>query len=95
MADKVKAKGGTRNKALRRGRQSTSKLSSKNQLTVPVDILRQVGITAGDQVEFSVNNAGFIEIHVVEVNCLISLSEKYGYLFKGFDLAKERETWNR
>jgi bifunctional DNA-binding transcriptional regulator/antitoxin component of YhaV-PrlF toxin-antitoxin module len=95
MAVKVKTKGEKKVKAVRRGRQSTSKLSTKNQLTVPVDILRQVGITVGDQVEFSVNDAGFIEIKAVEVNNLMGLSEKYGYLFKGFDLAKERETWNR
>ncbi len=93
MANKVKVK--EKVKLARRGRKSTSKLSIKNQLTVPVDILRQVGIRAGDEVEFSLNGAGFIEVRPVEENRLLDLSEKYGYLFKGFDLAKERESWNR
>jgi AbrB family looped-hinge helix DNA binding protein len=93
MANKVKVK--EKVKLARRGRKSTSKLSIKNQLTVPVDILRQVGIQAGDEVEFSVNGAGFIEVRPVEENHLMSLPEKYGYLFQGFDLAKERQSWNR
>jgi bifunctional DNA-binding transcriptional regulator/antitoxin component of YhaV-PrlF toxin-antitoxin module len=93
MVNKVKVK--EKVKLARRGRKSTSKLSIKNQLTVPVDILRQVGIQAGDEVEFSVNGAGFIEVRTVEENHLMSLPEKYGYLFQGFDLAKERQSWNR
>jgi bifunctional DNA-binding transcriptional regulator/antitoxin component of YhaV-PrlF toxin-antitoxin module len=93
MANKVKVK--EKVKLARRGRKSTSKLSIKNQLTVPVDILRQVGIQAGDEVEFLLNGAGFIEVRPVEENRLLGLSEKYGYLFKGFDLAKERQSWNR
>lgn len=93
MANKVKVK--EKVKLARRGRKSTSKLSIKNQLTVPVDILRQVGIQAGDEVEFLLNGAGFIEVRPVEENRLMSLPQKYGYLFKGFDLAKERESWNR
>ena len=93
MANKVKVK--EKVKLARRGRKSTSKLSIKNQLTVPVDILRQVGIQAGDEVEFLLNGAGFIEVRPIEENSLMGLSEKYGHLFKGFDLAKERQSWNR
>jgi bifunctional DNA-binding transcriptional regulator/antitoxin component of YhaV-PrlF toxin-antitoxin module len=93
MANKVKVK--DKVKLARRGRKSTSKLSIKNQLTVPVDILRQVGIQAGDEVEFLLNGAGFIEVRPVGENSLMSLPEKYGYLFKDFDLAKERQSWNR
>jgi bifunctional DNA-binding transcriptional regulator/antitoxin component of YhaV-PrlF toxin-antitoxin module len=93
MANKVKVK--DKVKLARRGRKSTSKLSIKNQLTVPVDILRQVGIRAGDEVEFLLNGAGFIEVRPVGENSLMSLPEKYGYLFKDFDLAKERQSWNR
>ena len=92
---KVKRKGAVKVKAARRGRTSTSKISVKNQLTVPVDILRQVGIQAGDEVEFSVNGAGFIEVRPSEESGLLALASKYGYIFEGFDLAKERESWNR
>ena len=89
-ADKAK-------KSARAGRTSTSKLSSKNQLTVPVDILRSIGLTTGDEVEFSVNDAGFIEVKPVvsELNPVLELAGKYSKAFKNFDLAKEREGWVR
>ena len=84
-------------KSIRAGRTSTSKLSSKNQLTVPVDILRSIGLTTGDEVEFSVNDAGFIEVKPVvsELNPVLELAGKYSKAFKNFDLAKEREGWVR
>ncbi len=93
MVSKVKVK--VKVKSARRGRTSTSKISIKNQVTVPVDILRQVGIQAGDQVEFSVNGAGFIEVRPSEESGFSSLAGKYGYIFEGFDLVKERQSWNR
>ena len=84
-------------KSARAGRTSTSRLSSKNQLTVPVDILRSIGLTTGDEVEFSVNDAGFIEVKPVvsELNPVLELAGKYSKAFKNFDLAKEREGWVR
>jgi bifunctional DNA-binding transcriptional regulator/antitoxin component of YhaV-PrlF toxin-antitoxin module len=84
-------------KSVRAGRTSTSRLSSKNQLTVPVDILRSIGLTTGDEVEFSVNDAGFIEVKPVAsaLNPVLELAGKYSKAFKNFDLAKEREGWVR
>ena len=81
----------------RAGRTSTSKLSSKNQLTVPVDILRKVGLKTGDEVEFVVNDAGFIEVlRAPNINReLLELAGKYGELFAGFDLEAERDSWER
>lgn len=93
MAKKVKVK--DKVKLERRGRKSTSKLSIKNQLTVPVDILRQVGIQAGDEVEFLLNGAGFIEVRPTVKNNLIGHEGQFAEVFKDFDLAKERESWNR
>ncbi len=79
--------------AQRAGRTSTSRLSSKNQLTVPVDILRRVGLEAGDEVEFIVNGAGFIELRKYDRMRLFNeLAAKYGELFAGFDLAEERKS---
>jgi len=97
MAGKVKAKKRAVKapKALRRGRTSTSKLSSKNQVTVPVDILRQVGIGAGDNVEFAINDAGFIEVRPTGINNLVGHEGLFTDVLKGFDLAKERQSWNR
>ena len=104
MAPKVKAKKTAKKPALkhkvpvqRAGRTSTSRLSSKNQLTVPVDILRRVGLKAGDEVEFVVNNAGFIEV-LRAPNCnrdLLKLVGKYGDIFADFDLESERDSWER
>lgn len=83
-------------KSARAGRTSTSKLSSKNQLTVPVDILRSIGLTTGDEVEFSVNDAGFIEVKpVVEENLLLQLAGIGAGIYDDFDLAKDRESWSR
>jgi bifunctional DNA-binding transcriptional regulator/antitoxin component of YhaV-PrlF toxin-antitoxin module len=104
MAPKVKVKKSAKRPvpkpkqpAQRAGRTSTSRLSSKNQLTVPVDILRRVGLEAGDEVEFVVNDAGFIEVlRAPNVNRdLLKLAGKYGELFEGFDLEAERDSWER
>jgi AbrB family looped-hinge helix DNA binding protein len=100
MAPKVKVKKSAQRPALkskqpvqRAGRTSTSRLSSKNQLTVPVDILRRVGLEAGDEVEFVVNNAGFIELRKYDkMRVLDELVAKYGDLFADFDLAEERKS---
>jgi len=83
-------------KSARAGRTSTSKLSSKNQLTVPVDILRSIGLTTGDEVEFTVNDAGFIEVKpVVEENPIMRLVGIGTDIYKDFDLEKDRESWSR
>ena len=104
MTPKVKAKKSAKRSipkvkepAQRKGRTSTSRLSSKNQLTVPVDILRRVGLVAGDEVEFVVNDAGFIEVlRAPNVNRgLLNLAGKYGELFADFDLEAERDSWER
>ena len=82
--------------AQRKGRTSTSRLSSKNQLTVPVDILRSVGLKAGDEVEFALNDAGFIELRSYDkMRALDELAAKYGDLFADFDLEAERDSWDR
>ena len=97
-ADKAikKAPANKSKKSARAGRTSTSKLSSKNQLTVPVDILRSIGLTTGDEVEFSVNDAGFIEVKpVVEENPLLQLAGIGAGIYDDFDLAKDRESWSR
>ena len=102
MVSKVRAKKSTRKPAKkikaplkRAGRTSTSRLSSKNQLTVPVDIVRAVGLTAGDEVEFIVNNNGFIEIQrAISRNSVLDLVGAFPGLFDGFDQDKERASWD-
>ena len=102
MAPKVKAKKSAKRPvpkpkqpAQRAGRTSTSRLSSKNQLTVPVDILRRVGLAAGDEVEFILNNAGFIQIEVKgDVHPVLNLVGAFPGVFDEFDQEKERAAWD-
>ena len=102
MAPKVKAKKSAKRpvtkpkvSAQRAGRTSTSRLSSKNQLTVPVDILRRVGLAAGDEVEFVVNNAGFIQIQVMgDANPVLHLVGAFPGVFDEFDQESERAAWD-
>jgi len=102
MAPKVKAKKTAKRPvpkakepAKRAGRTSTSRLSSKNQLTVPVDILRRVGLEAGDEVEFVVNDAGFIQIKMAgDANPVLNLVGAFPGVFDEFDQEKERVTWD-
>jgi len=102
MAPKVKANKSAKRPALkpklpaqRAGRTSTSRLSSKNQLTVPVDILRRVGLAAGDEVEFVVNGAGFIQIQVMgNTNPVLNLAGAFPGVFDEFDQERERAAWD-
>lgn len=102
MAPKVKAKKTVKKPPIkvklpvqRAGRTSTSRLSSKNQLTVPVDILRRVGLVAGDEVEFVVNDAGFIQIQVEgQANPVLNLVGAFPGIFDEFDQEKERAAWD-
>ena len=102
MAPKVKAKKSAKRPAPKRkqpaqraGRTSTSRLSSKNQLTVPVDILRRVGLEAGDEVEFVVNDAGFIQIQVMaDAHPVLNLVGAFPGVFDEFDQEKERAAWD-
>jgi len=102
MAPKVKAKKTANRPALKRkvtvqrkGRTSTSRLSSKNQLTVPVDILRNVGLEVGAEVEFVVNNAGFIEIQIAGIgNPILDLVGAFPGVFDAFDQESERASWD-
>jgi bifunctional DNA-binding transcriptional regulator/antitoxin component of YhaV-PrlF toxin-antitoxin module len=43
-----------------------SRLSSKNQVTIPVDILRKAGLAPGDEVHIRVSGPGRLELERVE-----------------------------
>ena len=92
MASKVKSKKKVAAPKTRAGRTSTSRISSKNQVTIPVDILRAIGLQAGDDVEFAFNDAGFIEVRKVEEkNLFLELSRVAGDTYRGFNLEEERK----
>ena len=84
-------------KVTRRGRTSTSRISTQHQVTVPVDILRAIGLEAGDKVKFEIKD-GVIAITPEEIDDhpLRLLIGAGGSDYDDFDLAKEREAmWPR
>ncbi len=102
MVSKVKAKKNpkvVRARKVRAGRTSTSRISSKNQVTLPVDILRAIGLAAGDQVEFVMND-NVIEVKAIQDNPqkqhkIMALAGDMTEYYEGFDLAAERASWDR
>ena len=73
------------------GPKKKGRINSKNQVTIPADILRASGLQAGDDVEFAVNDAGFIEARKVEVkNLFLELARVAGDTYRGFNLEEER-----
>jgi AbrB family looped-hinge helix DNA binding protein len=100
MAGKVKAKRvGKKSTAKnpRRGRATTSRISSKNQITIPVEVLREMSLTPGDQVEFHISKENRLVITPVDSEWLKTLDEILGSMseiYEGFDLEKERQEWD-
>ena len=99
MASKVKAKRAARKSTSarpRRGRATSSRISSKNQITIPVEVLREMSLKAGDQVEFHINKENRLVVTPVDSEWLKTLDEILGSMtevYEGFDLRKEREEW--
>ena len=95
MTRKVKNQG---EKVIRRGRSSTSRISAKNQVTIPVEILREVNMKSGDTVKFISNGEGQIAlIKHEEPKWKIAMRELIGSepgLGKRYDYKKEREEWD-
>ena len=80
--------------AQRRGRTSTSRISSKNQLTVPVDILRKAGLSEGDDVRFMYLEDGSISVvKAANSNEIMQFAGALTGLYDGFDLNEERNSW--
>ena len=95
---KVKKKGSPKRlssaAAQRRGRTSTSRISSKNQLTVPVDILRKAGLAEGDNVRFMYLQDGTIAVvKAANNNEIMQFAGALTGLYDDFDLNEERNSW--
>ena len=81
----------------RRGRATSSRISSKNQITIPVEVLREMSLMPGDRVEFHINKDNRLVITPVDSEWLKTLDEILGSMtdvYEGFDLQKEREEWD-
>ncbi len=83
-------------KQIRRGRSSTSRISAKHQITIPVEVLRNSNLQIGDDVEITVNDEGVVEVKkVAPINPFQALADAAGDTYIGFDLEKERaESWD-
>ena len=87
MVAKVKAK------KSRKGRTTSTRLSSKNQVTLPIEIIRKAGFKVGDTINCTVNSEGQIELTRPE-NRIMSLFGVGNGIYDDFDWAKERaEAW--
>ena len=100
MATKVKAKKAPNKSTTtrpRRGRATSSRISSKNQITIPVEVLREMSLKPGDRVEFHINKDNRLVITPIDSEWLKTLDEILGSMtdvYEGFDLQKEREEWD-
>jgi bifunctional DNA-binding transcriptional regulator/antitoxin component of YhaV-PrlF toxin-antitoxin module len=90
MKVKVKAKKkATLPAKTRKGRTMTTRLSTKNQITLPVEIIRKAGFKVGDNINCTVNKEGRIELSPAE-NPIMSLIGAGNGIFDDFDLEAER-----
>ena len=102
MATKVKAKRVTKKSTTatqRRGRATSSRISSKNQITIPVEVLREVNLKPGDQIEFMIDKEERIVLAPSSEQewkkALRKLAGSMPGLHESFDYKKEREEWDR
>lgn len=101
MASKVKAKKSPKSPAPRprRGRATTSRISSKNQITIPIEVLREVNLKPGDQIEFMIDKEDRVVLApIADAKWKKSLRDLAGSmpgLGKDFDFRKEREVWDK
>ncbi len=101
MTSKVKAKKSPKSTPPRprRGRATTSRISSKNQITIPIEVLREVNLKPGDQVEFMIDKEERVVLApIAEAKWKKSLRELAGSmpdLGAEFDYRKERQAWDK
>ncbi len=79
----------------RRGgrRRGFSRVSSKNQVTIPVDVLRQVGIETGDELRFEADGPGRITLERVHDPLTALAGAATGAFPPGF-LEEMRKEWD-
>ena len=82
-------------KATRKGRGNSSRLSSKHQVTIPVDVLREVGFKVGDELVFRVEDGG-VKIEAKNKNHkFLALIGALGGIYEGYDHEAEmNDAWD-
>jgi len=92
MRSKVKANDKPTSPRARKGRTTQSRISSKNQVTLPVDLLRASGLKVGDGVEFVLSPKGVLEVRAISSSWDDFCGIGDG-VYDSFDLRKERDAW--
>ncbi len=78
----------------RKGRTTTTRLSAKNQITLPVDIIRKAGFQVGDKINCRVNEEGKIELYRPQSRILSLIGAGNG-IYDNYDFAAERaDAWD-
>ena len=76
----------------RKGRTNSSRLSSKHQVTIPVDVMREAGFKVGDELVFKVEDNQVV-VSKKRVDLLEWIASLNG-LYDGYDFAAERaDAW--
>jgi bifunctional DNA-binding transcriptional regulator/antitoxin component of YhaV-PrlF toxin-antitoxin module len=70
-----------------------SRVSSKNQVTLPVDVMRAAGIEAGDLLFARVIGPGAIALERPETT-LESIAGSLTGIYQGFSIDELRNEWN-
>jgi bifunctional DNA-binding transcriptional regulator/antitoxin component of YhaV-PrlF toxin-antitoxin module len=96
MGDKVKSKdsgfGASTVRATRKGRGNSSRLSSKHQVTIPVDVMREAGLKVGDEIVFKVESGNIVLKSRQQE--LIDWVAGFEGIYEGYDFATERaDAW--
>ncbi len=81
-------------RAQRAGRTMTTRVSAKNQITIPVDILRKAGFKVGDSINCAVMANGTIALSRQQ-KPILSLAGIGTGLYDNFDLEVERDSWEK
>ena len=77
----------------RKGRTTTTRLSSKNQVTIPVEILRKAGFKVGDTINCTVDDEGKVLLTHPE-NPMLQFAGIATGVYDNFDLRAERDSWD-
>ena len=96
MGDKVKVNDAgsalSTARVTRKGRTNSSRLSSKHQVTIPVDVMREAGFKVGDELVFKVEDNQVV-VTKQRVDLLKWIASLNGF-YDGYDFAAERaDAW--
>ena len=77
---------------------STSRISAKHQVTIPVEVLRSLNLEIGDEMKFDVKD-GKLEIMKIDKapqkqHRIMLLAGDMPGIYDDFDLEAERESWD-